>query len=506
MTYKDIIITPIYREDGVVNEYSYVISMFFNIFDSNIFSLSADEQREKVKNISKIKYSLENRPNYISKLLSSYSLLLYLAINEKTINSILSTFWLVDENQNITMGVCTDWQFDLFCKDFDVTIRNVQERVIKTNLTFNDERDNYTDIVFNKNHHKKLVELKADLLEIRIKNPKTIDSSMDIDLINNEIKCLEDLIKTNSPMIQDPKENFKLYTKELDSYEYEIVDYDRHKQVVYDDTTFKPIQLFRLPKYNQFETEYERLIDTLAKDAYEEICFWDIESKKNALKLLQEKKLRFKDYWEFEHKYHNLINEHSKDFDYVRFILSFFSLFDIKVKNEDFTTNDGFLGNYGLVTVEVIYDLHDALMNKQASLDWLIKRLENHLGLSLLKQPSAEQKGFDLGLTEEQLKALHQQLIDEKFLDKNTKLNHFINAFNGEVLKDFKRLEWLKSVFGAIFLKVNFDTDSKKLKVWQNAEKIFDNGNATSLRNADKGTDKHKDYFKKLSEIIKSLP
>ena len=138
--------------------------------------------------------------------------------------------------------------------------------------------------------------------------------------------------------------------------------------------------------------------------------------------------------------------------------------------------------------------------------NWVIEKKKDN-DLIKIQKLENKQKGFDLGIAENQLITLHQRLIDNKFLSKNTDIEHFKNAFNGlELAKDYKPLKWSKSVCGAIFLKVNFDTDSKNLKVWQNAEKIFDNGNADSLKNADKGIDKHKYYFKKLSEIIKSLP
>ena len=71
-------------------------------------------------------------------------------------------------------------------------------------------------------------------------------------------------------------------------------------------------------------------------------------------------------------------------------------------------------------------------------LDQLLIEVKLRIGwfISLKNQSKpAEQRGFNLGLTEPQLKKLHQQLIDEKFLAENTNPNYFINAFNGKVLE-----------------------------------------------------------------------
>jgi hypothetical protein len=301
------------------------------------------------------------------------------------------------------------------------------------------------------------------------------------------------------------KIDFKQYLKELDSFEFETVNYDRNNDTVYNDTTFKPIQLFRLPKYNQFETEYEKLIDSLAKDAYEEICFWAIEIKKNALKLLKEKKLKFKDYWEFEHKYHNLINEQSTDFDYIRFMLSFFSLFDIKVKNEGFVTNDGFSGNYGLVTIYAIEDLHEALMFKESSLDRLINRLENNLGLILPEEPPAEKTGFDLGLTEPQLIVLHKELIDNNILDKSVDCDNFIIVFRDEVLNDYKPLKWKNKTKGAVFVSYYFGDE---INYWSNYHHLFEPADYKQLLYNSKNTKTFNstiDILLRIDSIIKNI-
>ena len=92
---------------------------------------------------------------------------------------------------------------------------------------------------------------------------------------------------------------------------------------------------------------------------------------------------------------------------------------------------------------------------------WLAEKMENRAvnndtenGLvirgmyeTLRPQPTpttkAEVTGYGLGYTDTQLATLHGKLIEGKFLDGNTQLGHFINAFNGEVLEGFKPLKWI---------------------------------------------------------------
>ncbi len=57
--------------------------------------------------------------------------------------------------------------------------------------------------------------------------------------------------------------------------------------------------------------------------------------------------------------------------------------------------------------------------------------------------PKKQQTGFNLGYSETQLIALHKALIDNNFLNNQTKEAHFINAFNGKVLTNFEKLKWI---------------------------------------------------------------
>lgn len=117
--------------------------------------------------------------------------------------------------------------------------------------------------------------------------------------------------------------------------------------------------------------------------------------------------------------------------------------------------------------------------------------------------PAIEQRGFDLGLTEPQLIILHKHLVDDNFLDKNTKLNHFINAFNGEVLQaDFQQLEWIEPTKGAIFIEV-----FTKNNPWTKLEPLMVKANYRQLLSQSKDIVKStfKETYKSLSQIKAKL-
>ena len=93
-------------------------------------------------------------------------------------------------------------------------------------------------------------------------------------------------------------------------------------------------------------------------------------------------------------------------------------------------------------------------------------------------KPQEPLKGYDLGLSEPQLETLHRKLIDGIFLDGNTKLEHFKNAFNGNVLVDFEQLKWKKNYYASIFVTHHIEHRTP----WQVAERVFNNGSHTSLK------------------------
>lgn len=118
--------------------------------------------------------------------------------------------------------------------------------------------------------------------------------------------------------------------------------------------------------------------------------------------------------------------------------------------------------------------------------------------------PATEQRGFDLGLTEPQLKVLHQQLIDNTFLAENTKQKHFINAFNGEVLNgSFELLEWIEPTKGAIFIELF----TNRKNPWTKLESVMVKANYSKLLSAIKDRDNgiFKETYNLLNRIKNSL-
>ena len=73
----------------------------------------------------------------------------------------------------------------------------------------------------------------------------------------------------------------------------------------------------------------------------------------------------------------------------------------------------------------------------------LIELIKNEVEAEPEINSISTNKGFNLGYSETQLKALHKALTDNNFLDNQTKEAHFINAFNGEVLTNFEKLKWI---------------------------------------------------------------
>lgn len=95
----------------------------------------------------------------------------------------------------------------------------------------------------------------------------------------------------------------------------------------------------------------------------------------------------------------------------------------------------------------------------------------------------AEVKGFDLGYTDTQLENLHGELIKGKFLDGNTKLDHFKNAFNGKILVDFEPLNWSVPTMGAVF----FFYFTNKKPEWTKYKHLFEPANYKQLLSQSKG-------------------
>jgi hypothetical protein len=124
-------------------------------------------------------------------------------------------------------------------------------------------------------------------------------------------------------------------------------------------------------------------------------------------------------------------------------------------------------------------------------------------GKSASNKPDVSNTGFNLGYSDERLITLHTVLSDNNFLKKESNLDHFKNAFNGEVLAEgFEQLKWIKNK-AVLSLFVGLLNDNNK---WKIAQTVFENCNsrnlAKSFNNCD-GLEKHKPAISFFKEILK---
>ena len=157
-------------------------------------------------------------------------------------------------------------------------------------------------------------------------------------------------------------------------------------------------------------------------------------------------------------------------------------------------------GTNTYLSEKLLKDIGSLFGKKKSVLALIIKDLEpknTNTG-----KPQEPPKGYYLGLSEPQLETLHRKLIDGIFLDRNTKLEHFKNAFNGEVLAEgFKQLKWLenKSVLSLFVGLINHKNK------WKIAESVFENCDSGNLRKTfDRcdGLDTHKSNIKLFRNIL----
>ena len=176
-------------------------------------------------------------------------------------------------------------------------------------------------------------------------------------------------------------EKFNIYINEITKFEIEQVESSMLG-------TLQQEKLLRLPKYNQNTGDYAKYIFNIESDCYDSVIFWDNDKIKIAIYHLNEILLQFKKYFEFEKKYYNLISQQSDQFHYATFIDSFKNLFGI-FDNVNTICGNKFSGDYGLITTKFIEDLYDALIFKEASLIFIIEKLEKRLRLSDTKKKSS---------------------------------------------------------------------------------------------------------------------
>lgn len=108
--------------------------------------------------------------------------------------------------------------------------------------------------------------------------------------------------------------------------------------------------------------------------------------------------------------------------------------------------------------------------------------------------------GFDLGFNDDtKLETLYHVLIAEQFLHHSTKVEHFINAFNGKELIDFKPLKWNEPTKGAI---VFFFFSKQKKTPWESNKHLFEPANYKQLLSQSRGNGTFETLKKELEKII----
>lgn len=190
------------------------------------------------------------------------------------------------------------------------------------------------------------------------------------------------------------------YFEEIKSLLFEITTKDRngHEYSYGVDSNFKPYDLFRLPKYNQddknfsYEIDLRRLKDKLVRFVKIE---YDKEKGLRIVKLIEGEAIKNKKLYNFLNKYINQIEGTSEDFDYSYFIIESMGIITNLNPNQGIWSN-GFLGSYGLITKEFIWDLQDAYMFKNSSLSSLKNELIDFYEIELEKEieESYEENGW----------------------------------------------------------------------------------------------------------------
>lgn len=312
-----------------------------------------------------------------------------------------------------------------------------------------------------------------------------------------------------------------IFINEVKSFEYEITIYDRHEDdSKYLDSNFEPIPLLRLPKY--IKTDYERFLTKLQDEALTEILLLDNHKIEKVFYRLNKIEEEFNDHWDSFHTILESLNKTEENFDrdndYFKIITLLYSKFGILELNTNAYFHNGFNGTLGRITKELERDLHDALIIKDGLLHQLIHFTKEYLSsiqpapaepkvlaVEEQKPAPAVQKGFDLGLTQDKLIILHQQLIDKRFLAKSTNIEHFKNAFNGKVLEeDFEPLEWVNKTIPALFVGSFIQEENK----WKTAQLIFKDCNNRNLAKTFYGAQnrsKHKATNQLLHKMIDTI-
>jgi hypothetical protein len=240
------------------------------------------------------------------------------------------------------------------------------------------------------------------------------------------------------------------YFEEIKSLIYEITTKGRNgDEYPYGvDSNFKPYDVFRLPKYNQqdknftYENDLRRLKDKLVRFVKLE---YDKEKGLRIVKLIEGEAIKNKKLYNFLNKYINQIEGASGDFDYSYFIIESMGIITNLNPNQGIWSN-GFLGSYGLITKEFIWDLQDAYIFKNSSLSSLKNELIDFFDLPKNqddKQISVIIPNKPLfNIHSSHLEKIYNFLIENYYIRENLTKEDFISIFSEcKVLN--QKIEWI---------------------------------------------------------------
>lgn len=162
-----------------------------------------------------------------------------------------------------------------------------------------------------------------------------------------------------------------------------------------------------------------------------------------------------------------------------------------------FTTSKG---EQVYITARFLNLLQNIFEKRRSTFDDIIQYLEPTVTILSAKKKFVEQQtGFNLGYSETQLEALYKALIDGNFLFSNCNLDHFKNAFDGSVLKDYLPLKWKEPTKGSIFIRYHF---SDERHFWVKSNILFEKANYKQLLSQSK---KSNNTFDTVTNDIKMI-
>lgn len=209
-------------------------------------------------------------------------------------------------------------------------------------------------------------------------------------------------------------------------------------------------------------------------ETYKIVFFQEVNKKADKLEYTNKEITKISNYLEsltFNNEIVFLLNEGKKS------VRAFFE--DLTNNNKDFTPDFIQLYECSLLASNILLDLY-FLASYHIPLNQYKRFLKMYVEKNgLIETYESNLRGYNLGFSEEQLNKLYFMLIEAEFLSTNTKLSHFINAFNGGLLcDDFEAIKWKNKTKGAIFIKHYFGDGGKH---WHKCIHLFEKANYKQL-------------------------